>query len=100
MQFIQPQKRGDRTLASPDFRVNADLQSPFIASLDSTNVTIPGAVVELGDVTVMPGVFHLRFGEDVIRVMESRIHLNGRDFEWTEADGSTVEFIDGLRQAD
>jgi hypothetical protein len=83
VQFIQPQNRG-HTTASPEFHVDVELQAPFIASLNSSNVTIPGAVVELGDVTILPGAFHLRFGDDVFYVMSSRVHLKGVDYEWVE----------------
>jgi len=80
VQFIQPQNRG-RTTASPEFHVDVDLQAPFITSLNSSNVTIPGAVVELGDTTILPGAFHLRFGDDVFYVMSSRVNWKGMDYE-------------------
>ena len=95
VQFIQPQNRDDRTSASPEFHVDVELQAPFIASLDSPNVTIPGAVVEHGDVTLMPGAFVLRFGDDVFQVMSSRVHLKGVDHDWEAADeGGAVNGAD------
>jgi hypothetical protein len=84
VQFIQPHDLEDRTSVSPEFHVDVQLEEPFIESLDSANVTIPGAVVELGDVTILPGAFHLRFGDDVFYVMSSRVHLKGVDYEWVE----------------
>lgn len=87
VQFVQPQNHG-RTTASPEFHVDVELQSPFITSLNSSNVAIPGAVVELGDVTILPGAFHLRFGKEVMYVMSSRVNWKGMDYYWAEANGT------------
>lgn len=87
VQFIQPQNRS-RTTASPEFHIDVDLQAPFITSLNSSNVTIPGAVVEFSDTTILPGAFHLRFGKEVMHVMSSRVHWKGMDYYWAEANGA------------
>jgi hypothetical protein len=90
VQFIQPHDHDGRTSASPEFHVDVELKGPFVESLDSANVAIPGAVVELGDVTLLPGAFHIKFGDDVFYVMSSRVHLKGVDYAWAAANGGVA----------
>lgn len=84
VQFIQPLDWNGKSAASPEFHVDVELAKPFVASLTSGNVEIPGAAVELGDVTLFPGAFHLRFGDDAMQVMSSRVHWRGKDYAWEE----------------
>jgi hypothetical protein len=87
VQFIQPQNHG-RTTASPEFHVDVELQAPFIESLNSGDVEIPGAIAELGDTTILPGAFYLRFGKEEMHVMSSRVNWKGVDYYWAEANGA------------
>jgi hypothetical protein len=94
VQIIQPHDRDGRTSASPEFHVAVDIEKPFVRALTSRHVVVPGGVIEHGDTTLMPGAFTIRFGDDVIQVMESRVHLKGMDYEWQEANGGVAN-VDG-----
>ena len=91
VQFIQPRDLDERTSVSPEFHVDVKLDRPFVESLDSRRVMIPGAIVELGDTTILPGAFHLRFGKEVMYVMSSRVNWKGIDYKWEAASGGVVE---------
>lgn len=91
LQFIQPHDLDDRTSTSPEFHVDAKLEGQVVVSLDSPHVAVPGAVVELGDVTLLPGAFQLRFGDDVMNVMSSGVHWKGRGYQWKAARGDVVD---------
>ena len=90
VQFVQPFDWDGRRAASPEFHVDVELAGPFLESLNSASVKIPGVVVELGDVTLFPGAFHLRFGDEVMQIMESRVHWRGKDYDWVEGRGEVV----------
>jgi hypothetical protein len=94
LQFVQPRGRDGYAEVSPLFFVEVELDMPIVRVLDSHHVDIPNGQVELGDVTVTPGAFHIRFGEDVYRVLDSDIELRGISYDWSR-QGEDVDIVGG-----
>lgn len=94
LQFVQPRARDGYAEVSPLFFVQFELDMPIVRVLDSHHVDIPNGQVELGDVTVTPGVFHIRFGKDVYRVLDSDIELRGMRYDWSR-QGEDVDIVVG-----
>ncbi len=98
VQFIQPMGFDGRMSVSPMFKINKTISQPFQAALSSRHVTIPSAVIEHGDTTILPGDFRIRFGNDVFVVMSHRIVANGQDYNWLEQPATSEETIDVSQQ--
>jgi hypothetical protein len=93
VQFIQPVGFDGKMSVSPRFAADVSISEGFQAALTSDSVSIPGAKIEHGDVTMLPGAFHIRFGGTLFQVMSHRVVVNGQDYDWLEQpvdDGSTI----------
>ncbi len=88
VQFIQPIGLDDKTVVSPKFLVDVEIDEPFQLALTSNKCAIPKAAIEHGDVTLLPGAFRIRFGDTTINVMPSRIIVDGKNYEWLEKSPS------------
>lgn len=77
-QFTRP----DFKLASPEFPVDLPIDKPQAAVLRSHELSIPGCIIEFCDTTTLPGRFRVRIGKSLFDVMEARIEVDGRVFDW------------------
>lgn len=94
LQFLKPRGRHGYPEISPLFLVDVNLDAPIVHVLDSHHVDIPNGQVELGDVTVTPGAFHIRFGDDVYRVLDSDVELRGKSYDWSR-QGEDIDIVGG-----
>ncbi|BBO35372.1 hypothetical protein PLANPX_4984 [Lacipirellula parvula] len=96
LQFVQPEGSGGDAEVSPLFLVDVELDAPAVRVLNSGSVEVPGGEVEFHDMTITPGAFHLRFGDDLYRVMESRVEVGGVSYEWAR-QGTDVDIVDSTQ---
>jgi hypothetical protein len=82
VQIIQPIGLDEKTVVSPKFPVRVDMDEPLQMALISPDCTIPNAVIEHADTTLLPGRFRIRFGNTTIDVMSARINVDGKNYEW------------------
>jgi hypothetical protein len=78
VRFYQPSAR----LQSRDFAVDLELDRPVVLTLDSADVPVPGGAIEFMDPFALPGRVKLRVGRTSFDLMESRVLVDGRPYEW------------------
>jgi hypothetical protein len=87
LQFVQPEGYSGGAEVSPLFLVNVELNAPAVRVLDSKSVEIPGGEIEFHDITLTPGAFHVRVGDELFRVMESRVEAGSVSYPWVPQGG-------------
>jgi hypothetical protein len=84
VQFIQPIGLDEKMEVSPKFKIDVPSTEPFQAVLTNSSVAVPGATIEHGDTTILPGAFHIRFGDSLFQLLPPRIIVNGQDYDWSK----------------
>lgn len=92
LQFVLPEGSGRDAEVSPLFHVDVELDSPIVRVLNSGSVEVPGGDIEFYDMTITPGAFHIRFGDDLYRVMEASVNVGGVSYGWVR-QGGEVEIV-------
>jgi hypothetical protein len=94
VQFIQPIGLDEKMEVSPKFKISLPTAEPFQAALTSSTVTVPDAHIEHGDITILPGAFHIRFGENLFKVLPARIIVDGQDYDWSARPVQAESVVD------
>jgi hypothetical protein len=93
LQFVQPEGASGDAEVSPLFHVDVELDAPAVRVLNSGSVEVPGGKIEFRDMTITPGAFHIRFGDDLYRVMEASVNVRGMIYGWAR-QGADVDIVD------
>jgi hypothetical protein len=84
VQFVKQTGSGD--LISPIFVVPVRVDRESTVALSSRDVKMPGGVIEHADIKMKPGYFRIRFGDEVLEVMETRTIANGISHDWARQE--------------
>src|SRR5690606_38151230 len=78
VQFAMPSK----SLVSPKFPVDLELDRAHVVELRSDEIPIEGCVVETYDPTMFPGMFRIRVGSTRFYLISVLLKADDKEYDW------------------